>query len=516
MISDKFILWCAFLAGLSVMAIELAAARLLAPYFGTSIFVWTNLIAVVLTGLSAGYYFGGKLADQSPKVATLSIIMAIAGILFTVVPWIAKPLAYFLDQITTRGGTTGIIMGSLAASIILFGAPMAFLGAVSPLIIKIRTLGNAKIGEVAGSIFAISTVGSIIGTFLPALWLIPTIGTRLTISIFAIALLGTGLLGLGLRSTVIVIIGIAAVGSVAMNAVPIKTTVGAIYEDESSYQYIQIIDRQAGAVRQMRFDGGAGSQSVAVYTHARGSAGVGAKDQILTSAYFDYYNLLPAARDGKDKNILLIGVAGGTIIKQLEHFWGTRIATDAVELDPRVIVLAQEYFNLKTKNSIHTADGRMFLRRNEKAYDIIIVDAYSREYHIPWTLATKEFWELARSRLTPNGVLSMNMAVFEESPEKSKILEAITNTLAASFPYLYRAEVTAHRSGGNYMIMGANEEIDFNALESRLRDQALQSLIPTLTRAERINYNPHGIVLTDDRAPVEQITKAVPPNLGEL
>lgn len=382
MTSDRFLLWSAFITGLSVMAVELAASRLLAPYFGTSILVWTNLIAVVLAGLSLGYWLGGRIADRRPEPRLLYSILITAGLFLAAVPWLMKPLAYALDDIVTgTAGATGIIVSSLFATLLLFGAPMALLGIVSPLIIKLRSLTHPEVGSVAGSVFAISTVGSILGTFLPALWLIPWLGTRLTIFLFAVLLMVTGLIGMGRWRKGAAALAFFAVVGAALNQLPIKTTRHAIYEDESSYQYIQVVDSPSG-LRSMRFDGGAGSQSVRQ------------KDGGLTHAYFDYFTLLPTLLPEKNpKDILVIGVAGGTVLSQIERFFGEKVRLYAVELDPQVVNLARRYFNLQASpERIAAEDGRMFLRRTEETYDGIIVDAYSREYHIPWILATREFF----------------------------------------------------------------------------------------------------------------------------
>ena len=193
--SPRFLLIIAFVSGFSIMAMEISASRLLAPYFGTSLFVWTNIIGIVLIALSCGYYFGGKLADRVPQLNILLRLILAAGILFLIIPWIIKPLTSFVDISTLieQPASIAIFISSLVVTAICFSLPLLLLGMVSPFIIKLYSASQeSHIGELAGRVFAVSTIGSILGTFLPTLYFIPVLGTRATINIFAIILILVG------------------------------------------------------------------------------------------------------------------------------------------------------------------------------------------------------------------------------------------------------------------------------------------------------------------------------------
>src|SRR5438093_5869034 len=184
-----------FVAGASSLAVELSASRLLAPYFGTSLFVWANLIGLILLYLTIGYYLGGRLADRYPRPAVLYVLTTTAAFLIGLIPFISRPILYWsLSAFATY--SVSVFYGSLVSVILLFAIPMILLGCVSPFAIRLSVERVGKSGRTAGQLYAISTAGSILGTFLPVLWLIPTIGTRMTFFVFALALLLMSIIGL--------------------------------------------------------------------------------------------------------------------------------------------------------------------------------------------------------------------------------------------------------------------------------------------------------------------------------
>src|SRR5215831_10238117 len=184
-----------FVAGACSLAVELSASRLLAPYFGTSLFVWSNLIGLILLYLTIGYYLGGRLADRFPRPEVLYALTIIAAFLISVIPFLSKPILVW-SQSSFATYSVGVFYGSLVSVILLFAAPMILLGCVSPFAIRLRIQQVGKSGHTAGQLYAISTAGSILGTFLPVLWLIPTIGTRYTFFVFAVSLLLVSIVGL--------------------------------------------------------------------------------------------------------------------------------------------------------------------------------------------------------------------------------------------------------------------------------------------------------------------------------
>lgn len=490
-----FLLLIAFISGLSIMAMEISASRLLAPYFGTSLFVWTNIIGIVLIALSLGYYIGGKLADKYPKLNILLKLILLAGILFLIIPWLIKPIILSVDTSTlaTQSASIGIFIYSLIVTIVLFSLPIFLLGMVSPFVIKLYSLqANDHIGELSGNVFAVSTVGSILGTFLPTLYFIPVIGTRATIYIFAILLIFVGSFGIKNNKLRFGILGLLLIVAISSgNTTIVKYDSNLIFEDESAYQYIGVLEDYAG-IRYLVLDDGVGIQSV--YDSNR----------ILTGMYYDYFNILPYFIDSSEtKKTLIIGLAGGTIATQLNYFFEDEVELDGVEIDKKVISVAKKYFALNESTiKIHNQDGRMFLRQSDKKYDLIIVDAYQKELYIPWTLTTQEFWYLIKSRLNENGIIAINV---NSTNRESNLLNTIANTITSVFDNTYITQID--RNSWNYIITASNSSLNFEALTNLISDIELQKLAVNFSNnTKSVKYNNKYIILTDNRAPIEFMT----------
>ena len=238
----------AFFTGVAVMGIELSASRLIAPYFGTSLYVWTNVIAVILAALSLGYYLGGRWSERSPQLFTLLKVLIVAGVLLAIIPFIVRPVASVLafDFTLFSSASLMIVLGSFLLTIVLFFLPIMLLGMTSPFLIKLVSLERKDLGNVAGRIFAVSTVGSIIGTFLPALIFIPLVGTKFTILIFAAVIILMGVVGLAPSRLFIVVPFLAVLFGTLDTS--LKSSVGLIAEAESPYQYMEDIEPGGGAI----------------------------------------------------------------------------------------------------------------------------------------------------------------------------------------------------------------------------------------------------------------------------
>jgi len=495
----NFLLLVSFISGFSIMAMEISASRLLAPYFGTSLFVWTNIIGVVLIALSAGYFLGGKLADKFPELDFLLKLIFGAGILFLTIPWIVKPLSSSINLalFNPNSNDVAIFVGSLLVAALLLSLPIFLLGMVSPFIIKLYSLRNEnKIGELSGKIFAVSTIGSILGTFLPTLYLIPVLGTKNTINIFALVLIILGSLGFIHKKKII----LGALILLPLNfyfsyATKIKDDPDLIFQTESAYQYISVFQDRANT-KYLIFNEGSAWQSV--YNQER----------VLTGMYYDYFNALPYLENSaSSKKVLIIGLCGGTIASQLNYFFGDEIEIDGVEIDQKVINVAKKYFNLDSSQAtVYNQDGRLFLeRRSDKKYDLIIVDAYQQEIYIPWTLTTREFWNLAKDRLTDNGLVAINV---NSTSEKSDLLKFITNTLASVFENTYLTPIKDN--GFNYIISASKNPLDFSSLPKMINEPGLKKL--SLTYADdtqKIKFDKSKLILTDDRAPIEFLTDSM-------
>lgn len=488
MFKSKIILLIAFVSGMAVTAMEISASRLLAPYFGTSLFVWTNIIGVVLLALATGYYLGGKLSEKNPHLDFLYKIILSAGFLCMLAPLLIRPLAMTVIDTHTFSLPVFIVLGSLSFSAILFGVPLVLLGMTSPFLIKIATLHQEKVGDISGKIFALSTIGSIVGTFLPTFFLIPFVGTRTTITIFAGILMVLG--GLGLKKkwlfisfAVLIVIFLSPQGM-------FKPGTNVLAESESLYQFIQITEKNN--IRYLSIDMGLGMQSI--YNPLK----------TTTGNFYDPFMILPyLVTENDPTRVLIVGLAGGTIARGLNAEFGTHITMEGVEIDSIVTDLSKKYFDLGSiPINIHETDGRVFLQSGTKKYNIIVIDAFQNEFHIPWTMTTKEFWQIVEKHLTKDGLVAINViAPTEESP----LLNIITNTMASALPYA----IIAHPGKDttfNFFVIGSKNKLDLALLEKTRNPDLAEIGKQVIDSAHPFVFDPQKRILTDDNAPVEFLT----------
>lgn len=518
-----------FVTGLSIMAVEMSAARLVAPFFGTSLIVWTNIIGLIMAALSAGYYLGGRLADKRPEWLLLYKLILGAGLGIFAVPFIATPV-----MSRAASGTVGLFIGSLVAVILLFVVPFTLLGMVSPFVIRLAATALEEVGNTAGSIYALSTVGSIIGTYLPALFCIPLVGTRRTILFFAAALILVGIVGLfvaarrngktSVSRTMAVIPLLAFILALVGPPGEVKAIVARgrtkVLERESLYNYIQVQERHVqhkdGTTRQRRFlvlNEGFAVHSVydpeAPYFPFVGSV-------------WDYFGLctIPLARpEGRQVDVCIVGLAAGTISKQMYATFGKHcdLHVDGVEIDPEIIRIGREYFDMNDNGLVAVAeDGRTFLQRGNKTYDVIITDAYRQPY-IPFHLTTKEYFSVKHARLKPHGIMAINVGTLSD---KTELFTRIVSTVKSVFPHVYYVPVTFRGAlFTNFVVIGAKEELAHLELLDPVRNELLNALSAkkswpvtrgVLRRARnrwRVFTPPTSVeLLTDDKAPVEFLT----------
>ncbi|MCX6743952.1 MAG: fused MFS/spermidine synthase [Candidatus Parcubacteria bacterium] len=487
-----YLLSLAFVSGLTIMAVEISASRLIAPYFGTSTFIWVNIIGVIMVALALGYYFGGKLADKVPDLKLLLKLILGACVFLLITPFVTSYAADLVTYLLVRlnSASAVIFIGSLVLVSILLFIPIFILGMASPFIIKLLSTLDTNIGQDAGLVFSISTVGSILGTFLPMLIFIPLIGTRRTIIIFACLLIFVVLIGLfnkkwswlSLLALLLVFIQLPAY----------KEAQGAIFEGESVYQYFQVADEDN--FRYLKINEGLGVFSVINKD----------PNNVLTDSYFDYYNLLPYL-DGNSKkqDMLVIGLAGGTISTQLNHFFSQDydLKIDGVEIDDKLIDVARKYFNLDNDSlTVHNLDGRIFLNFTDKKYNAIVVDAYANQLYIPFHLASLEFFQSVKGHLADNGVVAMNV---NATSSDSALLKAITNTMNKVFAQVYILPL----QDWNYLVMAGNQPLDFPGISKIKVRQELQPLVEIVqNNYQEAFFDPKFQVLTDDKAPIEYLT----------
>jgi len=517
--AGAWLLVTAFLSGLSVMVLEMAAVRAIAPYFGQSSLIWTYVIGVILAALSAGYYLGGRLADRHPRSSVLFTVLLVGGLLCMLLPLLVRLVCRGLmpADLVVEGGEVVLRWASLAATLILFAPPVFVLGAVSPTCVRLLAT-EEHVGREAGRVFALGTVGSILPTFLTTLIFIPELGTRLTIGLAGAVLVATavvgfllnvgsrrGALGGGTAGALLLAVLVFGLG-------PIKAHADQVEERESRYQYVRVLDRKESEdteVRLLQFN-----ESETTYQSVQ------VPGTVLTGGrYYDYYSVLPLLLEGrarKDLEVLVLGLAAGTIPAQLRHFYPQGLTVTGVEIDPEVVELGRKHFGMPAESDwlrVVKMDGRAYLNsiERDRSFDLIVIDAFAKEYYIPFHLATVEAFRTARERLAPGGILAMNVSAYRSD---ARLLRAIESTLAEAFGKAYRVKV---RGYANYMVFAVKDgDAAVGALLALPADrpeegwEKIRGIARHVATSTTTIEPPEddALVLTDDRAPVENLTDA--------
>jgi spermidine synthase len=477
----------AFCVGAASLGAEIAAARLLAPYFGASTIIWANTIATVLVALSAGYAVGGRLADRRADLRGLCAIVLAAAVLLAVVPFVSDPFLH--EAVKALGAlSVGGFLGSLAAVLVLVAVPVLLLGMVAPYANRLAVARVADTGTVTGRLYAISTAGSLLGTFVAALLLIPLIGTHRTFLVFAAGLALVAAAGAGSWRFLVVallIAGLLAIPPAAIGA----DVAGArmIFSTETEYQYARVLQFPSGE-RWLQLNEG-----VAVHSLYRPWS-------YLTGGYWDDFLVLPfAGRAAPLSRVAILGDAAGTVARAYGHYFpSTRV--DAVELDGELTAIGRRYFALRGPNlHLYTADARPWLEMSRARYDAIFLDAYRQPY-IPFYLVTREFFSLMRNHLNPGGMVIVNVGHIPGSDSLEKVVSA---TLHAVFGVVVRDFV----SQTNSLVVASASPVSAAALIGAT--SGLPSDLQPLAQAVSARIGPPlrgGAVYTDDRAPVEWLT----------
>lgn len=474
------------------LALEMCAERLMEPYFGTSLIVWASLIGLILLYLTVGYLVGGRIADRHPSEQVLCIITAAAALATSLIPLVSQGILSWsvtgLAQVSVS-----IFLSSLVGTILLFAVPVTLLGIVSPFAIRLLTKDITRSGRASGSLYAISTFGSILGAFLPVLWLIPTCGVRRTLLIFGTLLFAASLWGLRplwRPSFLLVVV------AVLLPLGPLKNIPHLIYDKESYYNYIQVVQETDGT-RELILNEGQAIHSV-YYADP---------NTVLTGWYWDYFLAAPYFNVGFTPNKLhrvgIIGLAGGTIAHQFTKVYGP-VAIDGVEIDPTIVDVGRQYFGMNEPNlHVHVEDGRTYLATTQEKYDVVAVDAYQQPY-IPFQLTTREFFTSIRSHLSAQGVVAINTG---HTTHDFRLVQAFVNTMSQIFPSVYVFNVPGTF---NTEVMGTMQKTSIDTFRSNLANfppttvmgQVANEVVPVVTQGRPDG----GLVFSDDRAPIEQIT----------
>jgi spermidine synthase len=500
---DRMLTAAVFTGGMTTLAVELSASRLLGNVFGTSNIVWANIIGLILIYLAAGYFLGGRWADRSPYPTTFYKLMTWSALVTGLVPMIARPVLMYAAR-AVEMLSAAVMIGSFFAVLILFSLPVTLLGCISPFAIRLAIEDSSHAGRVSGWIYAVSTLGSIVGTFLPVLWLIPTIGTARTFMSFSLLLVLVALVGLyrhdrraALRLVWIPLL-LIGLGWWTLRG-PIKRSEGQVFETESAYNYIQVVEQ--GGVRYLLLNEGQAVHSI--YYEDMGPT-YGSWDYFLTAPFF---NQPPVALEDV-RRLGIVGLAAGTIAKQYTQVFGS-IPIDGWEIDPAIVEVGRDWFamNERNINAIGT-DGRWGLKRSGAVYDVIAVDAYRLPY-IPWHLTTVEFFEEVRAHLSERGVLVINVG---RTPGDRRLVDAMASTIGAVFPSVHVVDVPATFNTIVYGTVQPTQASNLVANQLVLEASDAPALLLNVLERSIANLQPTpkaGIVFTDDLAPIEKITNAM-------
>lgn len=486
-----------FVAGVVSLGTEVSGPRLMAPYFGTSLIIWANQIGFTLAYLSIGYFIGGRVADRYPNPRILCAITAIAALAVGLIPTVSRPVLEW-----SVGGLNeanpSIFVSSLLVVVLLFSVPTILLGMVSPYAIRLMVEGVGSAGRSAGSLYALSTVGSILGAFLPVLVLIPAWGVRMTFYALCVVLLLASLWGLLPRLR----IGSLSIGGLLLVPIllqgPLKSIPNMVYEQESLYNYIQVT-RDGDGTYNLILNEGAGSVHSKYNPNRVLFGGTWYADYLIAAPYLN-----PNFDPSQVRSLAIVGLAGGTIARQYTAVYGP-IRIDGVELDPAIVSVARRYFGMTEPNlRTYVGDGRTFMRTTQQTYDVVAVDAFQQPY-MPFQLTTKEFYQEIKARLSPNGVVTVTTG---HACTDYRLVQAFVDTLSTIFPSVYTVDIPGTF---NTEVIATMQPTSIAQLRANLSTAPAGSYIEQvsaqmLAQIKEARAQPGGIVFTDDRAPVEQLT----------
>jgi len=511
---DWYLRVVVFVSGGVSIGIELAASRLLAPFFGTSLFIWANLIGLTLIYLSIGYAVGGRIADRWPHISLLYGITAVAAFVTGLIPVLAQPI--LAKSLTAFAAVSlGGFYSSLVGTLILFAVPVTLLGCVSPFAIRLALASVSGAGNTSGSLYALSTVGSIVGTFVPTFLLIPRIGTFRTFYLFAIVLLVVSLIGLfraprtdnrvrllvAAAVLLVLMLGVAAFGHRGFVR-PVEGGRQIIWQGESAYNFIQVGRNPANGANELYLNEGHAIHSL----YYPGDA-----IQPLSNGPWDYFAVAPFfqanERPAAIKDVCIIGLAGGTVAQRMDQIYGAGVKIDGVEIDPKIVEVARQFFNLDASHvNVIVQDGRYYMRTTNKRYDVIAADAYHQPY-IPFQLTTQEFFREAYDHLNDNGTFIVNAG---RSNTDFRLVNVISDTMRSVFPNVYLIDTPAFT---NTMVIGtknpttlANFAANINAVRQTDPNSALVTLGDAAIKDGHLREAvPGPQIFTDDLAPVEDL-----------
>ncbi len=547
-----------FFAGMSVMAVELGASRLLAPYFSSSQIVWTIIIGTIMIAMALGNIYGGRSADKNPDPGKLYTRILIAAVWIAAIPAVGKYIILGISALLIFSVSSNfLIIAAFAACMVIFVFPLFLLGTVTPSLAKYSVGNLEESGKVVGMLGAFNTIGSIIGTFVPTFVTIPSVGTSITFLIFAGILLvlafayfaSAGGQTSGKKGTA------ERNGQEEQNRMKNDDPGMQAEAENADGAEMPVRERQADADsidknekgrNNKRNASGRGKvvtallcyivccalgysdsfafwetnlayEGESVYNYLQvkesdrsvilstnvlfGVQSIYMKDQGLTGMYYDYAMAAPLMVEGKapeDCSVLILGMGTGTYATQCRKYYGD-MDIEGVEIDEKITALSREYFHLPEDVPVVTYDGRAFLNAVDKKYDVIMVDAY-QDITIPFQMSSVEFFMLVKAHLAENGVMVVNMNM--RGSGEGNINQYLADTISYVFGEVYTVEVSG--STNRELFVSDNKEM-ISSLEegvARLEEGNLQAMMER-TAGNLVRYEAGDYILTDDRAPVE-------------
>ena len=493
-----------FFAGMSVMAVELGASRLLAPYFSSSQIVWTIIIGTIMIAMALGNLYGGRAADKNPDPDKLYGRILIAAIWIAAIPVVGKYIIALISGLLIFSVNSNfLVIAGFASCMVIFVFPLFLLGTVTPSLVKFTVDSLNDSGSVVGKLNAANTIGSIIGTFVPTFVSIPAVGTSVTFLIFAGVLLALCLIyfasGMSVKK------GDKKQGKSAL----IKSVTGIVlfliccvfghnnsfafwendltYEGESVYNYLQVYDTD---------------QKVVLSTNVLfGTQSVYQKEKGPTGYYYDHAMAavyMGKTEEDRKQKILILGNGSGTYATQCNRYFENLDIT-GVEIDGKITDLAHEYFDLDEDIPVETYDGRAYLNVSKDKYDVIMVDAY-QDITIPFQMSSVEFFKLVADHLTENGVMVVNLNMRSDSA--GNINEYLCDTIASVFPYVYTSDVQGCTNRELYASFNEFMMDEFYASLFEEKDEDLRYMMSKVEENVR-EYEGGDLIFTDDKAAVE-------------
>lgn len=486
----------ALFCGMAEMAVELSATRLLAPYFGTSMIVWTVVIGLIMISLSLGNVLGGRAADKFNNKDKLYSWIWISSLWIAVIPLVGKYIiAGSVVLLMWVLPNNLLVAGSVFSCLVIFSAPLVILGMASPYLVKLGVKDMVNNGKTTGQIYALFTIGSIIGTFIPTFLTIPTIGTSKTFLVFALILNLLCLYNFIISKARIIRTAITAVIILALTAAPLSNSYAfwkkTVLEDESLYNYLQVAEE--------------GDTVILSTNVAFGVQSIYKKNHELSGLYYDYALMAPFFMKNMDFTkkfeTLVLGMGTGTYAKESKSFFSGNHIT-GVEIDQKIVDLSRKYFDLSPQEAdIFVNDGRTFLTgRDAKKYDLIMVDAY-HDITIPFHMSTREFFAQVKEHLNPGGVLLMNINI--RSNKANDIADYLTQTVKSEMKKVYRCSV---QGSTNTIVFASDDEkcLDsYKANISRIAQDHPLAAIAGNVSGNLQEVRESKLVLTDEVAPVE-------------